>query len=286
MKICVLGGDARLHFLAQQLRETKDDMSIIECGNPLSACIMQEKELTAEISSSDILILPIPYSVDGIHLKWGDTRLEPMKLSKLYELVHKGQIVFGGALKSDILNQLEEKQIPYYDFMKQNGFAEKNAVATAEGAIAEAVLLMLGNLENSNCLVLGYGICGKEIAKRLMPNSQSVTVMARRMEAREEAKRNGYETVSMFTEIEKLPDKYDVVFNTVPAMILNQEAINKLENDVVIIDIASNPGGTDFAYCQQRGIRAKLCLGIPGKYAPKKSGEIMADIVSDIICYR
>lgn len=283
MKICVLGGDSRLHYLAEQLENVSEDIFVIECGNPLSSSEMQKNEMLLEIKNSDILILPIPYSVDGIHLKWGDDKIEQIKLSELYELFHEDQIVFGGAFKADIIEHFIDSKVVYYDFMKQDGFAERNAVATAEGAIAEAVLSMPGNLENSNCLVIGYGVCGKEIAKRLNPNAHNVTVMARREEVRDEANGCGFEVVPMFKEIEDMPRQIDIVFNTVPARILDAKAIDKLGKDVVIIDIASNPGGTDFDYCQKMGIKAKLCLGIPGKYAPKRSGEIMAEIVANII---
>lgn len=283
MKVCVLGGDSRLHYLANQLENVSEDIFVIECGNPLSSCEMQKNEMLLEIKNSDILILPIPYSVDGIHLKWGDDKIEQIKLSELYELFHEDQIVFGGAFKADIIEHFIDNKVVYYDFMKQDGFAERNAVATAEGAIAEAILSMPSNLENSNCLVIGYGVCGKEIAKRLNPNAHNVTVMARREEVREEANGSGFEVVPMFKEIEDMPRQIDIVFNTVPARILDAKAIDKLGKDVVIIDIASNPGGTDFDYCQKMGIKAKLCLGIPGKYAPKRSGEIMAEIVANII---
>ena len=42
-----------------------------------------------------------------------------------------------------------------------------------------------------------------------------------------------------------------------------------------ILDIASKPGGTDFACARECGIRADLALGLPGKYAPKESAYIL-----------
>jgi len=53
-----------------------------------------------------------------------------------------------------------------------------------------------------------------------------------------------------------------------------------LPASVVIIDIASAPGGCDYTYCKKKGIHAKLCPGLPGQYAPKTSGEILAKAIA------
>ncbi len=49
--------------------------------------------------------------------------------------------------------------------MKMNDVAILNAVATAEGAIAEAIKRSIINIHQSNCLVLGYGRCAQILAK-------------------------------------------------------------------------------------------------------------------------
>lgn len=38
----------------------------------------------------------------------------------------------------------------------------------------------------------------------------------------------------------------DIVFNTVPAMVLNAQLLVKMKKNSLIIDLASAPGGTDF----------------------------------------
>ena len=280
-QIMILGGDARFHYLSQAIKSDLYQCSgakVIEVGNPLAKDSMSQAKLLAELERSDIIILPIPYSIDGVHLKWGAADTPPL-LTILQECFREGQTIFGGVLKPDLIRQMHEKGVTVYDFMKMKGVAELNAVATAEGAIAEAIFAMPGNLENSKCLVLGYGICGKEIAEKLKPLSEEVTIMARREEVREEAKKNGLKVLPMFSELNMLTDDYQLIINTIPSVVLNRKALNMISKDAVIIDIASNPGGTDFEAAGEMGIAAKLCLGIPGKYAPKRSGEILAEIV-------
>ena len=44
---------------------------------------------------------------------------------------------------------------------------EENAIATAEGAIAQLICHSPYNIEGAKIIVTGYGYCGKAIAKKL-----------------------------------------------------------------------------------------------------------------------
>lgn len=70
---------------------------------------------------------------------------------------------------------------------------------------------------------------------------------------------------------------YDYIFNTVPAQVVDRGVLEACKKDAAVIDIASAPGGVDFEAAKALGIAAKLCLGLPGKYAPKTAGEILAE---------
>lgn len=48
---------------------------------------------------------------------------------------------------------------------------------------------------------------------------------------------------------------------------------------MVIIDLASRPGGLDYGYCQQNNLNAKLCGGLPARYAPKSAAELLMKII-------
>ena len=45
----------------------------------------------------------------------------------------------------------------------------------------------------------------------------------------------------------------------------------------MILDIATKPGGVDFSYCEKNNIKAKRCPGLPAKYSPKTSAEVLAE---------
>jgi len=64
-------------------------------------------------------------------------------------------------------------------------------------------------------------------------------------------------------------------------MIWKEAALKELPAGMTIIDIASGGGGVDHDYCQCHGIRAKLCPGLPGKYAPKTSAKILHEYITE-----
>ena len=68
---------------------------------------------------------------------------------------------------------------------------------------------------------------------------------------------------------------YALIVNTVPAMVLGQEALERTVPDVCIIDLASAPGGVDFPAAERLKRTAVLALGLPGKVAPVSYTHLM-----------
>ena len=73
-----------------------------------------------------------------------------------------------------------------------------------------------------------------------------------------------------------------MIFNTVPAVILNEKCLNQIKNDALIIDLASKPGGVDFDTAGKLGLKVVWALSLPGKIAPVTSGEIIACTILNI----
>ncbi|HPU63540.1 MAG TPA: NAD(P)-dependent oxidoreductase, partial [Mobilitalea sp.] len=176
----------------------------------------------------------------------------------------------------------EEKGVFCYDLMDSDKVAIMNAIATAEGTIMEAIRSSNINLHKSNCLVLGYGRCGKVLAAKLKGLDANVTVAARNEDDLAYAYASGFSAVHI-KDIKSLLPSFHFIFNTIPALILDQECLKNVSKDVVIIDIASAPGGVDFEYALNHGINAKLCLGIPGKVSPKTSADILVNEIETLL---
>ena len=187
----------------------------------------------------------------------------------------KGSLFCAGGIPEDFLEKAGKKGIRCFDYQKDPFTAMENTIATAEGAIAQAVLKSPVNLRGSVCLVIGYGRCGRTLAGYLRNMFCRTMVWEKDREKAAQAKAAGLEIL----EERELPQALDLtafLFQTAPCVVLKKELLKYIRKDTCIVDIASLPGGLDYPAAQELGLSPLHLLGIPGKYAPKASGEILA----------
>ena len=156
------------------------------------------------------------------------------------------------------------------DFAQLPELIEENANITAEGVIAELLQLSPYSIYGQKICVVGYGACGRAIARKLFALGGDILVVARSEMARIQAKIAGYQSCDFATWSQMVGEMTTVV-NTVPALVITQDILDSMTREAVILDIASKPGGTDFAYASKKEIPAKLALGLPGIYSTKSS---------------
>ena len=120
------------------------------------------------------------------------------------------------------------------------------------------------------------------LCKLLAAFGAKVYASARRDEDLLWARLNGYTAVRT-AEIDRVLDKCDVIFNTVPQTLLKDELLTPICKQTLIIDLASKPGGIDFGPAKERGLNVVWALSLPGKTAPVSAGKILADTVSGIL---
>jgi dipicolinate synthase subunit A len=68
---------------------------------------------------------------------------------------------------------------------------------------------------------------------------------------------------------------FDVIFNTVPVPLFDEALLKKLNRTTLLIDLASRPGGVDFAAAAALQMKTVWALSLPGRVAPKTAGEII-----------
>lgn len=157
-----------------------------------------------------------------------------------------------------------------------------NAIPTAEGAIEIAISETPVTIHGSKCLVLGYGKIGKILTKDLYGMGAITYAAARKYADLAMIEGHGYEPLQMSTLKGRI-NEFDIIFNTVPALILDDEVLSKVQKDALIIDLASKPGGVDFEAAKKYGLRVIWALSLPGKVAPITSGAIIKDTIMNII---
>lgn len=164
-----------------------------------------------------------------------------------------------------------------FDYTKNERFAAENAFYTAEAAVCIACQNSDLSLVNSNVLILGYGRIAKALHRFLTPYTSHITVCARNGVQRTTAEMNGALAVTL-DELTQQND-FDFVFNTVPHPIINERELRSFKKDVLLVDLASFPGGIDVHFAESLGLNLIVARGLPAKYSPKSAGKTVAKAV-------
>lgn len=268
-----IGGDMRQIYMINDLINQGYSVIVYGLHDPLldNRCV-NGTTLIEVVLSSKIVITPIPISKDGIHVLSKSNCI--INLDEFLSLLTSDHKIFGGCFSKIMMEHFTSNQIYYHDFMEQEDLTLYNSIATAEGAIAEAITSSKINLHDSKVLVTGYGRCAITLATKLKFLCASVDITARSSEQLAKAYTASHHAIPL-NELSNHIDQYDFIFNTIPSMVLTKDLLNKTKSHVIIIDIASNPGGVDFTYAKEIGRYTNLYLGIPGKVSPKSSASFL-----------
>ncbi|MDE5563848.1 MAG: hypothetical protein K2I93_01725, partial [Oscillospiraceae bacterium] len=134
----------------------------------------------------------------------------------------------------------------------------------------------------SKVLILGFGRIGSRMAVLLHALGAEVTVAARDVADRARAEMAGCDSTS-FQALETIVDSFDVICNTVPAKVLTAAVLKAMQQETLVLDLASKPGGVDWDAAQTLGRRVVWALSLPGKTSPVTAGEIIAKTVTHIL---
>lgn len=283
IKIGVIGGDLRQLVAAGELAECGYETAIygFDSYSGSFGLVTRCVGIEDSIRSADIIVLPLPYSLDKIHLNMPLSQTE-IHLDHLFSLINKKQIVIGGkfdAVAEDMAKFYGFKLIDYY---LREDLTIMNAIPTAEGALNIAMQELPITIAGSRSLVLGYGRIGKVLAQKLNALDSKVFVTARKNEDFAWINAYGYEGIT-YESLDVIINNFDVIFNTIPNLILDYGRLIKLKENVVIIDLASNPGGVDFNAAKQLSLNVIWALSLPGKYAPVTSGRTLSSVIKKVM---
>lgn len=241
----IIGGDNRSIATAEQLCGLGLDVCIFGFNPDIvcSAGVLRAQSLREAIADADYVLLPLPCSTNTETL---NTPLydSTILIHDLIAHLEENQTVFAGKIDKLFRAGLETRSIAYYDYTEREEFSVLNAIPTAEGAVEIALRELPITLNGSNCLVLGFGRIGKALTHCLSGMGAHVTAAARRHSDLAWIKAYGYEALPM-KALHYHTGKFQVIFNTVPHLILDREALLTVAKDCLIIDLASKPGGAD-----------------------------------------
>ena len=283
-KIAVIGGDLRIIKLVQSL--SNDGIEIFTYALEKATELKNNKNIhfcetiKKAVDSSEIVVGPIPFSSNGkdLNAPFSD------KIISIRELMSKlnAKILIAGSFSPEIYEMVNDEYIEIIDLMKREELAVLNTIATAEGTIELAISNTSKILHGSEVLILGFGRIGKVLARKLAGLSARVTCAARKDEDLAWILAYGHRCVNINTIGENL-EKFDIIINTVPHMILTEERLNYVKENTLLIDLASNPGGIDKLAVKKRNLKLIWALSLPGKVAPITSAEFIKDTIYNVL---
>ena len=295
MNICMIGGDLRIIRLAEMY--AKEGNRVYTYGlekyflegklvsnDGLKNKIKEENteinykdillcsSISEAVSMTDIVISSMPFSKDDIYVNSPFAK-EKIKIQELKDEISGKNFIAGG-----IPQEFYNGKINNIDLLENEKLTILNAIPTAEGTIRIAIEEREETIHESNVLVCGFGRIGKILCNRFKALGASVYCVARKETDLTWIREEGY-TPLTYNDIPEIGEKIDIIINTVPTLVLNKKELDSFISDVLIIDVASNPGGVDKEYAKSKQIKIITALGIPGKEMPKTAAKYIKEVI-------
>lgn len=276
--ISIIGGDLRIVKLVDMLNA--DGYNVYTYGlEQANIDDIQKCKSIEEVSEkSDIIVSSIPFTSDGVNV---NTPFSKNKIS-IEEVAKyiKGKTFIAGRIEEELYQKFSETKV--IDLLKREELTVLNTIATAEGTIQIAMEESTKTLHGSKILVMGFGRVSKILSNMLKGIGAEVYCETRTTVNCAWIKAYGYNPI-LLDELDEELNKFDVIINTIPHIILNKERLKKVKKDCIIIDIASNPGGVDRNSTKELGIKMIWALSLPGRVAPITSAEFIKETLENII---
>jgi dipicolinate synthase subunit A len=264
----IIGGDLRLKYVAEHLA-LKNTCTVH--GLDKLQFEGDVKLLTDFSQKFQNIILPLPATRDNVTVKAPLNSTE-IPLSSVRAFCDSDTKIFAGFINDKFKDMFREFEIiDYYD----DDLALKNAVPTAEGVLQMIMENTIESIYEMKILVIGYGKTAKAIEKVLCGLKAKLTVLKRDIHAVSHEKIR----VKPFSDMGIEIAEFDIILNTVPAPIIGEDILQKFRKNALFIDITTPS-------CLEKGVDISKyeinyhhSLGIPGRYAPKTAGKLIAEAI-------
>ncbi len=278
----VVGGDMRQIYAAKKLSEKFVVYAAgFDCYTSNAENVIFIGHLLEMPQKADYILYPLPVSSNGVYVNAPFCENDIL-LTDTLSLLKDNGMIFGGKIDPSTMKIFSKIKAETVDYFNIEDFNLLNAVPTAEGAVQIAMRERTSVLYKSKVLITGFGRISKVLIKILSAMGAELTVTARKNSDLQWAEIAGCNAVHI-SEFINIANQFDIIFNTIPAMILDKNVLNKVKKEALIIDLASKPGGVDFEYAKALGIKTIHALALPGKIAPVTAGEIIACTAFNIL---
>ena len=183
---------------------------------------------------SEIIILPIPTTRDGVHLSGTD-----ITLMDAVAYADCDTLVVGYSIPEEVCEVLSSFGATVCDVSCDEGFLLENADLTAVAALGILLGTQKSAPKDMRIGIVGYGRIGKSLTEKLLYLGAGIRVYTTRAEVRRELAEVGVESAACPIVDGESLFGIDVLINTAPARIFEDGEVCGLSGDVRIIDLAT-----------------------------------------------
>ena len=277
----VVGGDKRSIALAEMLFRLGHRVKMYGFIDYERETPMQCKNLYEAISEAEYVLGPIPCAHSGgaLNAPFHNTTI---MVEDIFRLIKPSQIFMAGYMKPEITALADKFGIMAIDMLNREELLVKNAIPTAEGAIKIAIEETDITLHGNNMFIIGYGRIGTVLGGMLRGIGAKVSAVVNSGRAAALAKSCGHRAI-FFEDIDAHLQEADVIFNTVPKILLDKRNMKHIRKGALIIDLASPPYGVDINDARDFGLKVMFANSLPGKIAPVTTAGYILETVKHIV---
>ena len=282
MELLLLGGDRRMLYTAGRLSALGHSVRLggFEPQPGFSGLRFVPQDAWREAAGlSGAVVLPLfTRGKNGDIVVQAPFASEEISAEDIAKTVTLKQLVLAGMPPKEVSTAFFGKGLSLLDYFARDELAIYNAVPTAQGTLALLFEHLEAAVARCTICITGYGRCSRALARALRGLGTRVVIAVRKNRDLAQICVDGYEPLAL-NDIAAAAPKFDALVNTIPAQILNADVLNAFRKDCLLIEIASAPFGINADAAKELGLPYIYAPSLPGKTAPKTSGEIIADTI-------
>lgn len=257
MKGYIVYEDRRFHYLEKLLEENGDDL----------------QHTWTDLSRLDYVVLGLKGPNEQLYYL---EEAETMMLPKHFFASLKPGCRLYTFNENPFVSDMAKKYLLKYDtFSSHESVVNGNADLTSEAVLAYLIQKRPVRLQNSTISILGYGHLAKSLLKYLSRFTKTIYIACR-------SEQYDQDIAELAIPVRLNNDAYlkaDIVINTIPARVLNDEKLQRIGSNQLVLDVSSFPYGFDLEKAFQFGINAEILPGLPGKYAYQDAAQLLCQVI-------
>jgi len=131
-------------------------------------------------------------------------------------------------------------------------------------------------------MIIGYGRIGTVLCRMLKGIGAKVHTVVNSTHAHAEATSAGHHAICL-DDMNRYLSEMDVIYNTVPSILLDESNMHLINHKTLIIDLASPPYGVDITTGRDLGLKILFSSSLPGKIAPVTTANYIISTINQII---